>query len=120
MGREAAKLKEMEINANMIQLKLFLDHSETILSQVMALDIPLHDCIVRFELTTCPIEVTILNYINNDDPELKRGFEDSRSKENIICIFNSFIYDGSLVEGQIPTLEVQRFFPHNWLFTWNR
>ena len=110
-----AKLKEMEINANMIQLKLFLDHSETILSQVKELDIPLYDCVVRFDLTSCPLEVTTDNYIDHDDPELKKSFEDSRSKENIACIFIAYMYDGSLVDGKIPTLNMQRLFPHEWL-----
>jgi len=110
-----AKLKEMEINANMIQLKLFLDHSDTILSQVKDLDIPLYDCVVRFDLTSCPLEVTTDNYIDHDDPELKKSFEDSRSKDNIACIFIAYMYDGSLVDGKIPTLNMQRLFPHEWL-----
>ena len=113
--REASKLKEMEINANMIQLKLFLDNSETILIQVKDLDIPLYDCVVKFDLRTCPVGVTTHKYTDHDNPELKRGFEDSRSKENITCIFISYMYDGSLAEGQPRILQMQRLFPHKWL-----
>ena len=114
--RAAANLKELEINANMIQLRLFFDHSETILSQVEALNIPLYDCIVKFNLTKCPVEVKTRKYTEfGDTPERKRGFEDSRSKGYITCIFMSCIYDGSLVEGQIATLKSQRLFPHEWL-----
>jgi len=114
--RDAAKLKELEINANMIQLRLFFDHSETILSQVEALDIPLYDCIVKFDLTKCPLEVKTRKYTDfGDTPERKRGFKDSRSKENITCFFVSCIYDGSLVEGRTPILKLQRLFPHEWL-----
>ena len=38
--RAAAKLKEIEININMIHLKLFLDNSETILARAKGLGIP--------------------------------------------------------------------------------
>jgi len=40
--RAVAKLKELEANLNMIQLKLFLDHSDTILSQAKSLQLPLY------------------------------------------------------------------------------
>ena len=113
--REASKLKELEVNMNMIQLKLFLSHSEIILNQARALGVSLFDCIVEFDLRDCPLEVTTHKYTDHDDPELKRGFEDSRSKENITCIFTSYMYDGSLVKGQIPLLQMQRLFPHKWL-----
>ena len=114
--RAAEKLKELEINMNMIQLKLFLDNSETILSQVEGLGIPLYDCIVVFDLRVYPLEVTIQKSIEYyDTPELMRGFEDSRSKDNITCIFISDIHSGSLIEGNVPTLQMQRLFPCEWL-----
>jgi len=114
--RKASNLKELEVNMNMIQLKLFLDHKESILSQVKDLDIPLYDCVVTFNLTECPLEVTTHEYAGFYDTfDLKREFEESRSKENITCIFISDIYDGSFIEGQIPSLEIQRLFPHEWL-----
>ena len=114
--RAAQKIREIEINMSMIQLKLFLDHKESILSQVEALGIPIYDCIVSFDLTKCPLEITTHRYTDfYDTPELMRVFGDSRSKENIACIFISSIYDGSLDGGQIPTLKMQRLFPHEWL-----
>jgi len=115
-GRAATKLKELEINLSSVQLKLFLDHSETILSQASSLGIPLYDCIVRFDLIKCPLVVTTHEYPEfYNTPSLKREFEESRSKDNITCFFVSCIYNGSLVEGQIPNLEMQRLFPHEWL-----
>jgi len=115
-GRAATKLKELEINLSSVQLKLFLDHSETILSQASSLGIPLYDCIVKFDLIKCPLVVTTHEYPEfYKTPSLKRGFEESRSKDNITCFFVSCIYNGSLVEGQIPNLEMQRLFPHEWL-----
>ena len=114
--RKASKLKELEVNMNMIQLKLFLSHSETILNQARALGVSLSDCVVKFDLGYCPLEVTTHKYTDlYDTPELMRGFEDSRSTESIACIFISCIYDESLDEGQIPRLEMQRLFPHEWL-----
>ena len=102
---------------SMIQLKLLLGHSETILSQASSLDIPLYDCIVRFDLTKCPLKIRTRKYTDSsaDTPERKRSFEESRSKENVTCIYTSLIYDGSLVEGQIPLLQMQRLISHEWL-----
>jgi len=115
--REASKLKELEVNMNMIQLKLFLSHSETILNQARALGVSLSDCVVKFDLDDCPLEVTTHEYNDVDDYKLKRGFEESRSKENITCIYNCFIYDGTLAEGELrtPCLQMQRLFPHELL-----
>ena len=113
--RPAAKLKELEINLSSVQLKLFLDHSEIIQQQASSLDTPLYDCVVYFDLRDCPLSVEVIKYTDFDDPGLKRGFEYSRSKKNITCNFISNIYDGSLDEGQVPILETQRLFPHNWL-----
>ena len=114
--RKASNLKELEVNMNMIQLKLFFDHKESILNQTEALSIPLYDCVVKYDLGYCPLDVTIHKYTDfYDTLELTRGFEDSRSKENIICIYTCFIFDGSLDEGQIPRLQMQRLFPHEWL-----
>jgi len=110
--REVAKLEELEINITKIQLMLFLDHSDTILSQAGSLNIPLHDCVVHFDLHECPATVTVKNY--NEEfhtPGLKKSFEDSRSKENITCIYRSCTYISS-VRGD---LIMQRLFPHEWI-----
>ena len=113
--RAAAKFKELEVNMNMIQLKLFHDHSETILSQVSSLDIPLYDCVVYFDLREYPLVVKVKKWTEfYNNPILKRGFEGSRSKTNVTCIFFSYVF-GNLVEGQIPKLQMQRLFPHEWL-----
>ena len=114
--KKASKLKELEVNMNMIQLKLFIDHKESILNQTEDLELPLCDCVVMFDLGYCPLEVTTHKYTEfYNNPELKRGFEESRSKDNVTCFFVSCIYDGSLDEGQIPRLQIQRLFPHSWL-----
>ena len=47
------KLKEVEVNMNMIQLKMFLDHSGTVLNQAKALGILLY--IVLLHLTPLPV-----------------------------------------------------------------
>jgi len=109
--RAAAKLKEIEINMNMIQLKLFLDNSETILAQAEDLGIPLHDCVVYFHLAYSP-KVTIRSYTEvYTAPEARKAFEETRSKENIMCAYLSSIYAQGLEED----LFMQRFFPHEWL-----
>ena len=48
--RDAKKLLAIENNMTMIQLKLFLDNTETILNQARALDIPMYDCVVAIDL----------------------------------------------------------------------
>jgi len=110
--RAAAKLKKIEINMNMIQLKLFLDNSETILTQAKGLDTPLCDCIVKFDLRTCPLTVKVEKYTtafsSQDDIE---EYEESRSKDNITCGYTSNMY----IRGVEEELAIQRFFPHKWL-----
>jgi len=108
--RAAAKLKEVEINMNTIHLKLFLDHSETIL--VHAKDIPLYDCVVHFDLRHCPPTLNVMEYKDSFNAEyLIEGFEKSRSKDYIMCVYHSNIYIGEVEEK----LAMQRFFPHEWL-----
>ena len=117
--RAAAKLKELEKNISMIQLKLFLDNSETILSQVEALDIPLYDCVVMFDLRECPSTVTTASYIdrfNDTQPDIKKSFEEIRSKENITCHYSSRIFArGAQGEDKQQIVLMQRLFPHEWL-----
>jgi len=111
--RAAAKMKELEINLSSVQLKIFLGNSETILSQANSLDIPLYDCVVVFDFRACPFSVVVEKYTEEfNTPSLKWGFEDSRSKENITCIFTSYMYDWNLVGKGTPTLQMQRLFPH--------
>ena len=115
--RAAAKLKEIEININMIQLKLLLDNAEDILRQAEALDLPLYDCVVIFDLCECPLTVVVEDYRDGFfTPEARKEFEDSRSKENIKCDYYSYIINGELDEdGDIPRLYMQRLFPLKWL-----
>jgi len=90
--RAAAKLKELEININMIQNKLFLDNAENILRQAKALDLPLYDCVVKFDLREYPLTVVVEDYKENFlTPKAVKGFEQSRSKENITCDYFSSI-----------------------------
>ena len=115
--RAAAKLEALEQNFNMIQLKLFLDNAETILSQASSLDIPLHDCIVHFDFRDCPLSVKVLRYSEfYESQEERRGFEEGRSKENITCHYFSTIFNGELLaSGRAPLIAMQRFYPHEWL-----
>ena len=107
---DSVKLKDLEININMIQLKLFLDNSKTILRQADSLGIPLCDCIVNFDLSQCPLGVTTHEYTHYyNDPEMKKGFENTRSKDNITCFYTSFIACTDTF------LSHQKFFPHDWL-----
>lgn len=110
--RDAAKLDDLMININMIQLKLFLDNAETIQSKVKALDIPPYDCVVKFDLRRWPPKIEAKSYTEfYKTPEQIMGFESSRSKENIRCVYWSSFYVGGSEDG----LATQRFFPHDWL-----
>jgi len=135
-ARATTKLEELEVNCNMIQLKLFLNNTETILNQATALGIPLCDCVVLFDLRKCPIKVKTFAYTHNrnifndcdcdsckfgyfESREEREGFEASRSKENITCCFVSSTYMGDNVFNQdgklVEFLTMQRLFPHEWL-----
>jgi len=111
--RDARKIDELEKNITMIQLKLFLDHSETILSQAKALDLPLCDCVIKIDLRHYPPRVGTKCYTEffQTDTEHLLGFEMSRSEDNITCIYASSLYIG----GSEERLALQRFFPHEWL-----
>ena len=118
--RATAKLEALEQNFNMIQLKLFLDNSEAILSQARELNIPLHDCVVQFDIRYCPPTVETKRYTEygGNSPKEMKCFEDTRSKENITCTYISWIYHGYMDEdGDQPMLLMQKFFPHEWLST---
>ena len=112
--RNVAKLEALEQNFNMIQLKLFLDNSGTILSQARELNIPLHDCVVHFDLRYCPLTVEVIRYTERYvQPEQMKCFEETSSKENITCIYYSFFYMGTLRDnGVSPSIALQRLFPH--------
>ena len=48
--------------------------------------------------------------------EAVKGFEDSRSKDNITCVYRSHIFNGVVNElGRVICIEMQRFFPHELL-----
>ena len=110
--RATAQLSEIEINMTMIQLKLFLDHSETILIHAKGLDIPLCDCVVYFGLRDSPLTVEVKDYMTVFGSRCAlEGFQKSRSKDNIMCVYYSTIYSGELIDG----VAMQRFFPLEWL-----
>ena len=110
--RAGAKMKELEKNLNMVQLKLFLDNSDTILSQASSLNIPLYDCVIMFDLSQCPLAVEVVKYTDiYEKSEEKREFEESRSKKNITCTYCTDFYSGDSEDR----VTVQRFFPHEWL-----
>lgn len=120
--RAIAKLMELEINVNMIQLKLFLDHSVTILEQAKSLNVSLFDCVVTFNLQVCPPDVSMKKYSDFfTDVSEKRGYEDSRSKKNILCLYYLYDFTGDVdatthLDKDIATLlAAQRHFPCEWL-----
>ena len=113
--RAATKLENLEKNLTMVQLKLFLDKSETILRQAKALDLPLYDSVVGLDLRHCPPVVTISKYTEYFcSEESRKGFEETRSKENVSCVYFSDIYNGIVDEsGAVPNLQIHRLFPHS-------
>jgi len=111
-GRAAVKVKEIEKNVSMIQLKLFLDHTETILNQATILGIPLCDCVVVFDLRCCPLEVEVQRCTTYFTGEELEGFEGSRSYENITCDYTSSL---KCRDSNANKVSMQRFFPHEWL-----
>ena len=115
--RAAAKLEALEQNFNMIQLKLFFDNSGSILRQARSLAIPLYDCVVHFDLRDCPPTVEVMRYTEHfEQPERIKCFEDTRSRENITCIYISSIFNGELLaSGVSPFMAMQRFYPQEWL-----
>jgi len=111
--RAAVKLTELEINLNMIHLKLLADNSDTILSRASSLNIPLCDCVVKFDLRKCPTMIEVHKYTKScTKPAQKTRFEESRSKENITCAYCTY-FDGGDFEHRVVVM--QRFFPHEWL-----
>ena len=117
--RAAAKLEALEQNFNMIQLKLFLDNSDTILSQARELNIPLCDCVVQFDIRYCPPTVEVMRYSEHyEQPEEVKYFEVGRSKANITCDYISSIFNGELLApGTTTLIAMQRFYPQEWLLT---
>ena len=115
--RAAQKMAEVEKNITMIQLKIFLDNSETILKQANSLNLPLYDCVVNFDLRHYPIKIETFRYSNErffgSSVEALNDFEISRSKANITCLYaSSFNNNGELdKDGWIPNITMQRLFP---------
>ena len=101
----------------MVQLKLYLDNSDTILNQARSLNFPLHDCIVHFDFRYCPLSVKVQRYSEfYESQEERRGFEEGRSKQNITCHYHSSMFNGEkLASGRTPFMAMQRLFPQNWL-----
>ena len=101
-----------------IQLKLFLDNAETILNEALSLDVDLCDCVVVFDLSYCPMKISVVKYTDYYSiNELLEGFEKSRSEENITCVYYSEILIGELgrCEDKYDKIPLQRLFPHEWL-----
>lgn len=119
--RAAAKFEELEKNITMIQLKLFLDNSESILREARSLDLPLYDCMVTFDLRYCPPMVIVTKscdvYVIHDENMRCKAFEETRSKEKMTCVFrlNISIEKRGLDGDILPGLHMQRLFPHEWL-----
>ena len=136
--RADRKLKELQLNLSMIQLKLFLDRSEIILGQAKAMDISLCDCVVRFDLNILGAFVMVKKYADYFNVETSKSFEKTRSKENITCVYISKAYlNGEVEETEDEKEEseaysksfaycnqeddhsthfvTQRLFPHEWL-----
>jgi len=115
--RIAESLKNVEINITTIQLKLFLDNSEAILHQARSLDIPLCDCVVLFNLRPCPVKVECKLYTDvYNTPEVRKGFTDTRSRENITCIYTGSFNGGKDQDINASMIDMQRFFPYSWLY----
>ena len=109
--RAAAKLKDLEMNLAMVQMKLLLDNAETILSQVSTLDIPLYDIVVIFDLRGYPLTVEVKQYADHFISSKART-----RKDEITCIYYETIFNGELdKDGGRPSLVMSRFFPSEWL-----
>ena len=112
--KAVTKLKDLEVNISMIQLKLFVENAESILSQAKALGVPIHDCVVQFDLRGCPPVFDVLKYTNYfNTPSSQRGFVLSRSTQNIACTYICSIHNREVNgDGVIPNLIMYRLFPH--------
>jgi len=113
--RAASKLKELKNNISMIQLKLFLDKRYEIQSRAHSLGIPLYDCVVVFDLQKCPPSVETKKYTSAYDASTSKHFEETRSKDNITCIYHSPHFNGESGTQFVPNISMQRLFPHEWL-----
>lgn len=118
--RAAAKLEQLDINIKMIQLKLFLDNSERIVSHARSLNLPFYDCVVHFDLCECPYTVEVMKYTEHFGTDCVKDFENSRSKDNITCTYYSYVYNGDVREDVLSDkfpgiIAMQRYFPHRWL-----
>ena len=94
------------------------------MNQAKVLGIPLYDCIVTFDLRACPPTIRVQGYKEKFKPETVEGFNETRSKENITCLFYSNIIVKELDDsGDGPLLEVLfmwSLFPHEWLTKHNK
>ena len=114
--RAVEKLEKLEINVTRIQLKLLLDNADTILSEARSLNIPLCDCVVSFDLRTCPPTVTTKDYTGYFNSKEAREFESRRSEKEVTCRYFSNIYYGETDRSEkTPRLVMERSFPLEWL-----
>ena len=125
--RSAAKLEELEMNITSIQLRLFFEGTETILKQAKVLNLPLCDLVVLFDLCICPPTVHALDYNEYfcDNPAEKKGYEASRSKDNITCVYRTYHSNVQSMSRSVNQKQnlcfgegdciMQRLYPHEWL-----
>ena len=117
----------------MIQLKIFLECAELIVDLATGLELPLYDLLVLFDLRTCPPGVRVTGYKEyyQNKPKEMNSFENSRSLDNITCIYRSRLFNGELDEAEWDESEwriqksgkhnsttdciMQRLYPHEWL-----
>lgn len=111
-SRAATKLKDLEVNSTMLHLKMFLDNSNTILTQASSKDLSLYDCVVQFDLRKYPSTIGVLKYTAHfSTPELKKAFEDTRTKGYITCVYFSCLFNDEGSGKEVPTFQMQRLFP---------
>ena len=111
--REAAKLKGLERNILMTQKRLYLKHADTIREQLAAKEPPLSAYLVHFNLSQCPLAVTVMAYTEYFvSCHLKKWFEENfQSDWIILCVYASPFFDGNSNEPGGQSLVVYNIFP---------
>lgn len=116
--RVGKKLADLLTNLTMIQLKLFLDNSDDHKPSKLVRSSFVRLC-GSICLQKCPHTITVTKYTEyyGSSAVQLNGYECSRSRENIACVYNACLYNGDSgeVEGKVTKLVTQRLFPHVWL-----
>ena len=117
--KETAKLKGLERNILMAQKQLYLEHAETIGEQLAAKEPPSSEYIVHFNLSQCPLAVTVMAYTEYfDSCDSRKWFEENMQSDdkNIMCVYESPFFNGHSNElGYPESLTVYNLFPLEWL-----